>query len=95
MEISFSHTCSCAARVLRKIANASSSGRYGHGVPTPHDRFEKAYYEKHPELFKKELGQYGEGRPEWAMSSDDLNKIVRDTVSRGAATGKYSCVVCT
>ncbi|TVY73529.1 hypothetical protein LSUE1_G007255 [Lachnellula suecica] len=61
-------------------------GRHGHQV-LPHDRFEKAYYEKHPELFKKELGQYGEGRPEWAMSSDDLNKIVRDTASRGAGLG--------
>jgi hypothetical protein len=72
-------------------------GRHGHQVlPHHHDRFEKAYYEKHPELFKKELGQYGEGRPEWAMSSDDLNKIVRDTASRGAGLGKdYSCAVCT
>jgi hypothetical protein len=73
----------------------SLSGRYGHGV-IPHDRFEKAYYEKHPELFKKELGQYGEGKPEWAMSSEDLNKIVRDTASRGAGLGKeYSCAICT
>ena len=70
-------------------------GRHGHQV-LPHDRFEKAYYEKHPELFKKELGQYGEGKPEWAMSSDDLNKIVRDTASRGAGLGKdYSCAICT
>ncbi|KAK0117692.1 hypothetical protein ONS95_012021 [Cadophora gregata] len=66
-------------------------GRYGHGV-IPHDRFEKAYYEKHPELFKKELGQYGEGRPEWAMSSDDLNKIVRDTASRGAGSGSHNLI---
>jgi hypothetical protein len=71
-------------------------GRHGHQIlPHHHDRFEKAYYEKHPELYKKELGQYGEGRPEWAMSSDDLNKIVRDTASRGAGIGKdYCCVVC-
>ncbi|PVH83139.1 hypothetical protein DL98DRAFT_585853 [Cadophora sp. DSE1049] len=66
-------------------------GRYGHGV-IPHDRFEKAYYEKHPELFKKELGQYGEGRPEWAMSSDDLNKIVRETASRGAGSGSHNLI---
>ncbi|KAK2624741.1 hypothetical protein QTJ16_005934 [Diplocarpon rosae] len=66
-------------------------GRYGHGV-IPHDRFEKAYYEKHPELFKKELGQYGEGRPEWAMSSEDLNKIVRDTASRGSGLGNSPLV---
>ena len=70
-------------------------GRHGHQVqPHHHDRFEKAYYEKHPEIYKRELGQYGEGRPEWAMSSDDLNKIVRDTASRGAGPGKdYNAII--
>lgn len=30
------------------------------------------------------------------MSSDDLNKIVRDTASRGAGLGKdYNCAICT
>lgn len=66
-------------------------GKHGHGQ-LPHDRFEKAYYEKHPELLKKETGHYhgpfAEDRPEWAMSSDDLNKIVRDTASRGAGIGR-------
>jgi Altered inheritance of mitochondria protein 21 len=42
---------------------------------------------------KKECGQYGgaigDGRGEWALSSDDLNKIVRETASRGAGLGKY------
>ncbi|TVY34822.1 hypothetical protein LSUB1_G004711 [Lachnellula subtilissima] len=66
-------------------------GRHGHQV-LPHDRFERAYYEKHPELFKKELGQYGEGKPEWAMSSDDLNKIVRDTASRGSGLGTSGAI---
>ena len=65
-------------------------GKHGHGQ-LPHDRFEKAYYEKHPELLKKETGHYhgpfAEDRPEWAMSSEDLNKIVRDTASRGAGLG--------
>jgi hypothetical protein len=65
-------------------------GKHGHGQ-IPHDRFEKAYYEKHPELLKKETGHYhgpfAEGRAEWAMSSDDLNKIVRDTASRGSGLG--------
>lgn len=68
-------------------------GKHGHGQ-LPHDRFEKAYYEKHPELLKKETGAYhgpfAEDRPEWAMSSDDLNKIVRDTASRGAGLGGFS-----
>lgn len=66
-------------------------GKHGHGQ-LPHDRFEKAYYEKHPELLKKETGHYhgpfAEGRAEWAMSSDDLNKIVRDTASRGSGLGE-------
>lgn len=72
-----------------------SYGLHGHGV-VPNDRFEKAYYEKHPELFKKETGQYhGDGsRAEWAMSSEDLNKIVRDTASRGTGLGKvYICTL--
>ena len=69
-----------------------SYGLHGHGI-VPNDRFEKLYYEKHPELLKKECGQYsgaiGDGRGEWALSSDDLNKIVRETASRGAGLGKY------
>lgn len=78
-----------------QTANSQFSGRYGHGA-IPHDRFEKSYYEKHPELSKKELGQYGEGKPEWALSSEDLNKLVRDTASRGTGLGKENiCVLCT
>lgn len=69
-------------------------GLHGHGI-IPHDRFEKAYYEKHPELVQKEMGQYGgaigDGRKEWAMSSDDLNRIVRETAAgRGTSHGKYT-----
>ncbi|KAJ8061066.1 hypothetical protein OCU04_010143 [Sclerotinia nivalis] len=75
-----------------------SYGLHGHGI-IPHDRFEKAYYEKHPELYKKETASYhgplGEGRADWAMSSDDLNKIVRDTASRGAGLGTSPAVMST
>jgi len=71
-------------------------GKHGHGQ-VPKDRFETAYYEKHPELYKKETGHYhgpfAEGRAEWAMSSDDLNKIVRDTASRGSGIGKSPAVI--
>lgn len=71
-------------------------GKYGHGQ-LPHDRFEKVYYEKHPELLKKETGHFhgpfAEDRPEWAMSSEDLNKIVRDTASRGTGLGRF--ILCT
>jgi len=71
-------------------------GKHGHGQ-IPKDRFETAYYEKHPELYKKETGHYhgpfAEGRAEWAMSSDDLNKIVRDTASRGSGLGKTPGII--
>jgi hypothetical protein len=43
-------------------------------------------------LIKKEIDQYHE-RPAWAMSSDDLNKIVRDTASRGSGLGKITFVL--
>ena len=68
-----------------------SYGLHGHGVP-PADPFEKDWYAKHPEeLVHEEAhghGVYegiGSGRGAFAMSSDDLNKIVRDTASRGAS----------
>lgn len=68
-----------------------SYGMHGHGTG-PADRFEKAWYDKHPEaLEREEHGQYGPAigtRPEWALSSEDLNKIVRETASRGAGFGK-------
>lgn len=69
-----------------------SYGLHGHGV-MHNDRFEKAYYEKHPELLKKECGQYGgaigENRSEFVLSSEDLNKLVRETASRGSGLGLY------
>lgn len=69
-----------------------SYGLHGHGI-IPKDRFEQAYYGKHPDLLQKEIGQYtgslGEGRAQWALSSEDLNKIVRETASKGAGLGKY------
>lgn len=71
-----------------------SYGLHGHGVPH-NDQFEKAWYDKHPDaLVREEHGQYGPGlggsRGEWALSSEDLNKIVRDTASRGSGLGKLS-----
>lgn len=61
-------------------------GLHGHGIQHS-DRFEQAYYQKHPELLKKETPHYQEERAAFAMSSEDLNKIVRDTASRGAGMG--------
>lgn len=71
-----------------------SYGMHGHGV-LHNDQFEKAWYDKHPDaLVREECGQYGPGvggaRGEWALSSEDLNKIVRDTARRGSGFGILS-----
>ncbi|KAJ5095457.1 hypothetical protein NUU61_004813 [Penicillium alfredii] len=67
-----------------------SYGLHGHGVQHT-DQFEKAWYEKHPDEYAKEEGQYGPGvgtpRPDWALSSDDLNKIVRTSAASGSGIG--------
>lgn len=60
-----------------------SYGLHGHGL-VPHDKFEKAWYEKHPEeLAKEEEGAHHpaahDERPPWALSSDELNKLVHRT----------------
>lgn len=70
----------------REILPPGSYGMHGHGVSST-DQFEKSWYEKHPDLLEKEEhGQYGPGigggRGEWALSSDDLNKLVRETSSK-------------
>lgn len=70
----------------REILPPGSYGMHGHGLASS-DHFEKSWYEKHPEaLEKEEGGQYGPGigggRGEWALSSDDLNKLVRETSSK-------------
>ncbi|KAL4743395.1 hypothetical protein BDV11DRAFT_178159 [Aspergillus similis] len=69
-----------------------SYGLHGHGVPS-NDKFEKAWYEKHPDEYaKEEQGHYGSGvgtpRPDWALSSDDLNKIVRGSAVTGSGLAK-------
>ena len=74
-----------------------SYGLHGHGVPTQ-DKFEKDWYAKHPEqyLHDEDQGHYSStwtGRGEFALSSDDLNDIVRSTASRGAVLGiQLSCL---
>ncbi|OJD15752.1 hypothetical protein AJ78_04009 [Emergomyces pasteurianus Ep9510] len=74
-----------------------SYGLRGHGVQ-PTDKFERSWYEKHPdELAREEQGQYGPGlgnqRPEWALSSDDLNKIVRTSASTGLGLATHANVL--
>jgi hypothetical protein len=73
-----------------------SYGLHGHGV-APSDKFEKDWYAKHPEQLEHEEGHghgvyesTGSGRGTFALSSDDLNKIVRNTASRGHGFGKDS-----
>lgn len=73
-----------------------SYGLHGHGSATNADQFEKAWYDKHPEAAEREgHGQYGPGiiggRGEFALSSEDLNKIVRDTANRGSGFGIQCC----
>ncbi|KAJ5721752.1 uncharacterized protein N7483_009686 [Penicillium malachiteum] len=73
-----------------------SYGLHGHGVQHA-DKFEKAWYEKHPDEYVKEEGQYGPGvgtpRPDWALSSDDLNKIVRSPGLSGPTKGASPAVI--
>ncbi|RGP77648.1 hypothetical protein FLONG3_4221 [Fusarium longipes] len=64
-----------------------SYGLHGHGV-APQDKLEKEYYEKHPEVLKREhQTPLHDRQNDFAMSKDDLNKLVRDTRSRGAGLG--------
>ena len=67
-----------------------SYGLHGHGVMNS-DRFEKDWYSKHPEALQHEEGGHyhgiGSGRGESALSSEDLNKLVRQTASRGSGLG--------
>ena len=70
-----------------------SYGLHGHGHHAT-DKFEKAWYEKHPEAMAME-GHYSTAlhnvRGEYVLSSEDLNKLVHDT-SKGAGFGKINRV---
>ncbi|KAJ3497833.1 hypothetical protein NLG97_g1583 [Lecanicillium saksenae] len=72
-----------------------SYGLHGHGVQ-PQDKLEKAYYEKHPELAGKEKHRMHDHRQsDYAMSSNDLNRMVRDTARRRPTSGLYNEAVST
>jgi len=71
-----------------------SYGLHGHGL-APADPFERDWYSKHPDQLQHEEesghGVYesiGSGRGSFAMSSDELNKLVRQTASRGSGFGR-------
>ncbi|KAI1078892.1 altered inheritance of mitochondria protein 21 [Whalleya microplaca] len=78
----------------RKVSSRSNFGNlppdsYGlrsHGVAST-DKLEKAYYEKRPDLLQKESYNLHDRVRDYRMSSNDLNKIVRDTASHGAGFG--------
>lgn len=62
-----------------------------HGIAEPVDKFDQDWYKKHPEEYLREKGRkYDPGHPshEWALSSDDLNKLVHQSSSRGLGMGE-------
>ncbi|THY08470.1 hypothetical protein D6D03_01049 [Aureobasidium pullulans] len=65
-----------------------SYGLHGHRHD-PKDQFEKAWYAKHPEELVKEHRPYDPGHApgDWALSSDDLNKLVQSNSGRGLGMG--------
>ncbi|KHN99128.1 uncharacterized protein MAM_02826 [Metarhizium album ARSEF 1941] len=63
-----------------------SYGLHGHGV-VPQDKLEQAYYQKHPEALEREQHTpRHERHNDFAMSSSDLNRLVRDTANHHAKT---------
>ncbi|KAF7560597.1 hypothetical protein G7046_g3560 [Stylonectria norvegica] len=65
-----------------------SYGLYSHGTPATQDKLDKAYYEKHPELLGKDHHKpIHERQNDFSMSREDLNRLVRDTASRGSGMG--------
>jgi hypothetical protein len=71
-----------------------SYGLHGHGMQPFYDRFEKEWYEKHPDaLEREEHGEYGPGlggrRGEWALSREELDRLVRETANKGAGVGEW------
>lgn len=69
-----------------------SYGLHGHGTLV-YDKFEKAWYDKHPEALEREgHGEYGPGigggRGAWALSREELDRLVRETAAKGAGVGE-------
>lgn len=71
-----------------------SYGLHGHGK-VDRDQFERNWYDTHPgEREKETQGAYGptieDNRHDWALSSDDLNRLVHESARRGIGMGKSS-----
>jgi hypothetical protein len=80
------------------IGPPGSYGMHGHGVNMS-DPFEKDWYQKHPEVMKREeQGEYGpaisDHRKEWALSSDQLNKLVHSNNLPGMGKRSMSTFTC-
>ncbi|KAI5255679.1 hypothetical protein E4T42_01733 [Aureobasidium subglaciale] len=71
-----------------------SYGLHGHRHD-PKDQFEKAWYAKHPEELVKEHRPYDPGHApgDWALSSDDLNKLVHQNSGRGLGMGSSPAAI--
>lgn len=76
-----------------------SYGLHGHGT-IANTKFERDWYAKHPDQLEHEEGRghgvyegIGSGRGSFALSSDELNKLVRDTASRGSGLGTYILIM--
>ncbi|ROT36661.1 hypothetical protein SODALDRAFT_325961 [Sodiomyces alkalinus F11] len=73
------HTRKHSARGFSSLP-PGSYGLHGHGAPEPTDKLQKAWYEKNPASFKKESARSLHDRQtDYALSSTDLNKLVRET----------------
>ena len=71
-----------------ELAPTESYGLHGHSQD-PYDHFEKEWYAKNPKRAAQEgYNVYGRERPETALSSAELNRLVTQTSDIGM--GKYS-----
>ncbi|KAK2031484.1 hypothetical protein LX32DRAFT_691708 [Colletotrichum zoysiae] len=71
-----------------------SYGLHGHTSAPPKDKFEKAWYEKHPDTLKKDCKTSLHDRQnDYALSSTDLNRIVKETHNRGSGMGTSAAYV--
>ncbi|OHF00241.1 hypothetical protein CORC01_04430 [Colletotrichum orchidophilum] len=71
-----------------------SYGLHGHSSALPTDKFEKAWYDKHPDFLRKDCkSSLHDRQNDYAMSSTDLNKIVKETHSRGSGMGTSASYV--
>jgi hypothetical protein len=67
-----------------------SYGMHGHGVESQ-DELDRAYYKKHPELLQRghHTPLHDHRQTDFALSSSDLNKLVRDTANRKSGIGSH------